>query len=130
MKVTGKNRRLDRSVVLCIDDETVGLTLRSKVLELEGYNVLKASSGAEGLELFRQMQPDLVVLDHFMPGMNGDEVATQIRSISPGTPLILLSACVDLPRESQSLFNACVPKGEAPTKLLRQMHHLLSIVEC
>jgi CheY-like chemotaxis protein len=121
-----QNKGFDRSVVLCIDDEAVGLKLRSKVLELQGYNVLQASSGAEGLALFRSANPDLVVMDQSMPGMNGDEVAAQIRRISPATPLILLSACFDLPRESRSLFNAFVSKGESPANLLRQMHQLLS----
>jgi len=117
----------DRSIVLCIDDETIGLKLRSKVLELEGYAVLQASSGAEGLELFRKINPDLVVMDQSMPGMSGEEVAEQIRRMNPKTPLILHSASVDVSRESRSLFNAFVPKGEN-SNLLRQMQHLLSVV--
>jgi len=120
----------DRSVVLCIDDETIGLRLRSRMLELEGYAVLQASSGAEGLELFRKTNPDLVVMDQSMPGMSGEEVAEQIRRMNPTTPLILHSACVDLSRESRSLFNAFVPKGENNGNLLRQMQHLLSIGKC
>jgi len=115
----------DRTVILCVDDEVVGLKLRSRVLELEGYAVLVASSGPEGVELFRRTSPDLVILDHSMPGMNGDEVAAQMRRINPKTPLILLSAYMDLPKDSLSLFDACVAKGENPSYLLRHMHHLL-----
>ncbi len=118
--------REDRSVVLCIDDETVGLKLRSCVLELEGYTVLVAHSGKEGLELFQLARPDLVVIDHSMPGMNGDEVAAQMRRINPKTPLILLSAYMDLPKKALSLFDACVAKGENPSYLLGHMHHLLA----
>jgi CheY-like chemotaxis protein len=62
-------------MILCIDDEPVGLRVRKMLLESQGYKVLTATSGREGLQLFATHPVDAVVLDYTMPEMNGDQVA-------------------------------------------------------
>ena len=52
-------------LILCIDDADIALRVRKILLGAEGYNVLTASSGEEGLEIFRQNSIELVIADHF-----------------------------------------------------------------
>src|SRR5579872_5255755 len=99
--------------ILCIDDEELGLLVRKMTLEAEGYDVTIASDGASGLQLFETQSFDLVLLDHSMPGMNGGQVAQQLRQRSPQTPIVLLSAYVTLPEEHVAMVDAYITKGEA-----------------
>ena len=57
--------------LLCIDDDVQSLEIRKIVFEASGYRVLTASSGADGLRLFRSYPVDAVVLDYHMPEMDG-----------------------------------------------------------
>lgn len=99
-------------VVLCVDDEAVGLKVRSILLERAGYKVLTASDGQAGLEVFRANKVDAVILDYSMPGMSGGEVARAMREIKPNVPILLLSAYVGLHDEVQSIVDVYMTKGE------------------
>ncbi|MGA8530064.1 MAG: response regulator [Acidobacteriaceae bacterium] len=85
--------------ILCIDDEALGLQIRKAVLERAGYHVLTAIDGAAGLALFRKESVDGVVLDYYMPEMDGGTVAETMRRERPGIPIMLLSAYINLPTE-------------------------------
>ena len=61
-------------------------------LKTSGYEVLTARTGEEGLELFQKENPDLVLLDHWLPGMNGDEVLRRIKEEDPEIPVIVMTA--------------------------------------
>lgn len=77
--------------VLIIDDDEQLRTLFRKVLESAGYLVSEASSGHEGVRLFRQTPTALVITDLFMPKMDGLEVTTALRRESPPVKIILLT---------------------------------------
>ncbi len=80
--------------ILVVDDEKNILELVRFNLEREGYEVLTATDGAEGLDLARRESPDLIVLDVMLPGMNGLEVCRELH-LDPATgniPIIMLSA--------------------------------------
>ena len=62
-------------LILCVDDEVVGLRVRKILLERAGYRVLTAEDGRSGIDLFASEPVDAVVLDYAMPGMHGGEVA-------------------------------------------------------
>ena len=111
--------------ILCIDDEELGLLVRKMTLEAEGYDVAIASDGPSGLELFGSQAFDLVLLDHSMPGMNGGQVAEQLRQRSPGTPIVLLSAYVTLPEEHIAMVDAYITKGESTDLLLTTVRQLI-----
>jgi CheY-like chemotaxis protein len=113
-------------LVLCVDDEVVGLKVRKLLLERAGYSVLTAADGASGLDIFASHPIEAVVLDYAMPGMHGGEVARQMREIKPGVPILLLSAYVGLPDEVSSLVNIYMTKGEGAPALLANLNHLLS----
>ncbi|HJT72326.1 MAG TPA: response regulator [Terriglobales bacterium] len=104
--------------VLCIDDDELGLMVRRLTLEAEGFEVATAANGAKGLELLAASPFDVVLLDHSMPGMNGGEVAQQIRSNYPGIPIVFLSAYITLPEEHLELVDAYITKGDSTEALL------------
>ncbi|NWF93920.1 MAG: sigma-54-dependent Fis family transcriptional regulator [Syntrophaceae bacterium] len=81
-----------RFKVLVIDDELILRNSLGVALKTSGYEVLPAGTGEEGLELFRKEKPDLVLLDHWLPGINGDEVLRQIREEDQEIPVIVMTA--------------------------------------
>jgi two-component system response regulator AtoC len=81
-----------RFKILVIDDEPILRDSLKLALETSGYEVLTARSGEEGLELFQKRNPDLVLLDHWLPAMNGDEVLRRIKEEDPETPVIIMTA--------------------------------------
>ena len=81
-----------RKKILVVDDEESIHLLYREELEEEGYEVISAMTGEEGLKLFQEEKPDLVILDINMPGMDGIEVLRQMKQMSPDVPVILSSA--------------------------------------
>jgi CheY-like chemotaxis protein len=114
-------------LVLCVDDEAVGLHVRKVLLERAGYRVLTAEDGYSGLELFANQPVDAVVLDYSMPGMHGGEVARRMRQSKPHVPILLLSAYVGLPDEVSSLVDVYMTKGEGAPALLNTLGSLLTV---
>jgi CheY-like chemotaxis protein len=115
------------ATILCIDDEPTGLILRKMLLEGEGYSVLLAPSGHDGLATLQSSRVDAVVLDYRMPHMSGDEVAVRIRKHWPSLPIILLSGYPqDVPKEMLNQVNAFVWKGGDPTELLTAIWSVLN----
>jgi CheY-like chemotaxis protein len=114
-------------LVLCVDDEVVGLRVRKILLERAGYQVLTAQDGYSGLELFASQPVEAVVLDYSMPGMHGGEVAQRMRQTKPAIPILLLSAYVGLPDEVSALVDVYMTKGEGAPVLLQKLGSLLSV---
>src|SRR5580700_4926386 len=113
------------NLVLCVDDELVGLQVRKILLERAGYCVLTASDGPSGLEIFDSRPVEAVVLDYAMPGMHGGEVAVRMRQSKPHVPILLLSAYIGLPAEVTSLVDLYMTKGEGAPVLLKKLGSLL-----
>ena len=87
-------------------------------LETFGYTVLTAPSGSKGLELASIHSVDVVIVDYFMPEMNGQEVAIEIRRIRPQAPIIMLSGAVDVPEQALKLVDAFIAKDRLASQLL------------
>lgn len=87
--------------VLVVDDEADIRTLCKVNLEYEGYRVLEAANGEEALDLARKEQPDLILLDLMMPGMDGWDVMENLQGnhATAKIPVIFLTALAD--EESQ-----------------------------
>ena len=83
--------------ILVVDDEDRSLRLVEAMLAPEGYEIVLAHSGEEGLEKIRETCPDIGLLDIMMPGMNGYEVLRILRQ----NPIFLLSC---LPRKKKQLL--------------------------
>jgi CheY-like chemotaxis protein len=113
-------------LILCIDDEALGLKIRKAVLEKEGFRVLTAADGSSGLNLFLGEPVEGVILDYFMPGMDGGQVALAMREQRPHVPILMLSANVNLPPEVVKVVDFTVLKGEGPAELLVKLRRMLS----
>ncbi len=85
-------------LLLVVDDDIVIRTMLMKALQKQGYETIEAPNGAEGIELFRQYQPDLVLLDVLMPVMNGFEACIEMRNNDPErmVPIIMLTGLDDV----------------------------------
>ena len=118
----------DSHLVLCVDDEMIGLQVRKILLERAGYRVLTAQDGFEGLEVFEKEPVQAVVLDYSMPGMHGGEVALKMRQVKPEIPILLLSAYVGLPAEVTSVVDLYMTKGEGADVLLEKLNTLITTV--
>jgi DNA-binding response OmpR family regulator len=77
--------------ILVVDDDADIRTLVSELLQRAGHGVIEAPDGESGLRLFYAQQPDLVLLDVSMPGLDGWEVLTRIRELSD-VPVLMLTA--------------------------------------
>jgi CheY-like chemotaxis protein len=101
--------------VLYIEDNLHSIELVRRILDKEGYEVLCAANGEQGLEIAFEEKPDLIITDIHMPRMNGLEVAAQIRSNLDlkDIPMIALTAHTmygDKEAYLRTGFNAVVAK--------------------
>jgi CheY-like chemotaxis protein len=121
---------LSSGVVLCIDDNQHVLECEKAFLESFGYTVLTATSGGKGLELASIHSVDVVIVDYFMPEMNGHEVAIEMRRLMPQAPIIMVSAALDVPEQALNLVDAFIAKDRLTSQLLSviaQLHGCGSI---
>jgi two-component system cell cycle sensor histidine kinase/response regulator CckA len=77
--------------ILVVDDNNVLLIVVSKMLSLLGYDVSSADSGANGLNVFRKSNFDLVLSDYDMPGMDGVAFACSVKKSSPSTRVVIMT---------------------------------------
>ncbi len=83
-----------RHVVLVVDDDPALAEMLQIILRQEGYDTAYCSRGDQALAAFHSVQPELVLLDVMLPGMDGIEICRQIRAVS-GVPIIMLTARSD-----------------------------------
>ena len=81
-----------RTRILVVDDDRKIVDLVRAYLDKDGYRVLTAHDGLQALELTRQKQPDLIVLDLMLPGIDGLDVCRLLRSEGNKVPIIMLTA--------------------------------------
>lgn len=80
--------------ILVIDDDIAITELMSMLLKTHGFDVITTNSGAEGVKLVEQKNPNVVLLDLMMPDMDGWQVSKAIRTFS-NVPILILSAIND-----------------------------------
>lgn len=109
------------ATVLCIDDEPSAIETRRLLLESDGYQVIDASTGEEGLRIFQSNKIDVVVVDYWMSEMNGLVVAQEIKRLDPAMPVIMLSGLPELPGEAVGIADRWILKGRSPEALLEAL---------
>ncbi len=83
--------------ILTIDDQLLVTYSVQRILSNRGYAVKTASDGLEGIKMFEQFQPDLVIVDYHMPKMNGVEVVEYIRvKRNSKIPILIMSGNTDV----------------------------------
>jgi two-component system response regulator HydG len=78
--------------ILVVDDEESNLKVLERMLQKAGYRVFLAASGPEALDVLRSEQPELVLTDLRMPGMDGLELLRAARTVAPSTEVVLMTA--------------------------------------
>ncbi len=78
--------------ILIVEDEETIRKLERINLEMEGYEVVEAASGEEGLEVAKRENPDIVLLDVMLPGIDGFEVCRQLRAMEREVGIIMVTA--------------------------------------
>ena len=105
-------------MLLCIDDNEDVLECEKEFLESFGYTVLTALSGGKGLELASIHSVDVVIVDYFMPEMDGQDVAIEMRRLRPQAPIIMLSGAVEVPKQVLQCVDAFIAKDRLASQLL------------
>ncbi|ONG56185.1 hybrid sensor histidine kinase/response regulator [Pseudoroseomonas deserti] len=117
------------SILLVEDSDTQALQMR-RLLEAQGFAVSRAASAELALEQLNEALPALVIVDYHLPGMNGDELARQIRlsTRTRAIPVLMLTEAREGDLERQGLesgADAYVPKSADPALLLLRLRALL-----
>jgi DNA-binding response OmpR family regulator len=119
------------STVLVVEDDPVILRLLEVNFELEGFRVLSAKDGAEGIEVARAERPDVILTDIMMPKVSGLELVKAVKGDPDigGTPIILLSAkaqSADLKAGLDAGADDYVTKPFEPLDLVDRVNALVS----
>lgn len=107
-----------KAKILIIDDEELVLAGWEYALASAGYHVSTASEGKVAVEIAEKEQPDVVITDLFMPIMNGVEICRQIKAVSPGSEIVLISG---YPEETPRFYMQFVKAGGKDTFLRKPL---------
>ena len=116
--------------VLVVDDEPMARTLLRLMLVRAGFEVVEAEDGYDALDKLKEDEPDVMILDVMMPGIDGFRVCETVRA-APSTsnlPIIMLSAKTDLESVNRGLrlgANKYLTKPISPEELTRQVRDVL-----
>jgi CheY-like chemotaxis protein len=121
MEAAMLQRESYKPLVLCVDDDEAILKVTKFALEGKGYRVLAVNNGAAALEAFAASPVDAVILDYEMPGMNGGQVAIEMKRIKPNIPKMLFSSSDSIPAEVTKIFQDRCYK---PSNLFTLMAHV------
>jgi CheY-like chemotaxis protein len=130
--IEGQNTALPKLAVLLVEDNPVNQQFMSTLLSKRGHVVTIANNGQEAVEVFREEEFDIILMDIQMPVMGGDEATRLIRKLEPNgsTPIIAVSAHA-LPEERERILrggaNAFVLKPIKVDQLLGVMASVLSV---
>jgi DNA-binding response OmpR family regulator len=91
MSVTGPQDSVNTTSILIVDDDLMVLELIKEAFEMFESEVFIANNGLDGLDLFNKKQPDIVLTDIQMPGMDGAELAGRIREHSPEAVIAVMT---------------------------------------
>ena len=111
--------------ILVVDDALVTRESIAHFLTFNGYTVETATSGEEGLEKFKVGQFDVVLTDWNMPGIDGPQLVDAIKELSPGTPVVLTSAFIDLGADAE-LPRADRIVSKLPGEMLKALQDIAS----
>ena len=98
--------------VLLVDDDSIVLELVSLMLTAKGTQIVRAAGGQEALDLLKSSSvlPDIVLVDHQMPGVSGVDVARYVKSIAEPRPRVVAMSASPLPEEDLAIFDDFLPK--------------------
>lgn len=104
------------ALVLIIDDAAFSRRMIRKFLQIDGYEILEASNGREGLEMVHNHKPNCVLADILMPDMNGFEFLQALKDEKLQIPTIIISADIQEGARNQSFHLGAVNFINKPPK--------------
>ena len=111
--------------ILLIEDDPSARESTKLLLSIDRHRVTEAGDGTEALALIAREPFDLVLLDYFMPGMHGGEVAHQIKRIAPALPILMITAYLEKLTNYDKPVNAVLGKPFAIDDLRNEIAKLL-----
>ena len=116
--------------IMAVDDQTDIVSLLKRILESAGYAFVGCCSGEECLEKYAKEKPDLILLDIWMPGVDGWQVYERIRSINKAQKIAFLSALGIGPQSQVKLIKLgirdYISKPFEPNELLERVREILA----
>ena len=110
--------------IVAIDDEPEFIDLLESYFGLRGYEINVAVRGAKGIEVVKEKNPDVVLMDLKMPGIDGDEVLKLLKSMNPSPKVIFITAYDDGGKTKARLLKmgayACLDKPISSLKDLEE----------
>ena len=113
--------------ILIVDDEHMQRDLLKGFLEKKGYEVEQAENGGEALALFRRLPFQLVLLDHRMPDMNGDELLEKMKEANPLVKAIMITAYGDVDKAVRVLKLGALDFLEKPLDLAELLEKIRTV---
>ena len=120
-----QNRVLGRRILLVEDDPGARESIKL-LLTIDRHDVVAANEGPEAIELVKSRPFDLAILDYFMPGMQGSEVALRFREIAPFMPILMVTAYLEKLGASDKPVDAVIGKPFVIEDLRRAIAKLLA----
>ena len=111
------------STVLCIHRDPSQLSL----LEENGYTLVTATNGREGLRLFMSRHVDAIVLEHHLGLLDGSVIAGEFKQVRPEVPIVMLIDHPDLPDRALKSVDAFVTKSDGAHILWATVHFVLNM---
>lgn len=123
-------RDSDRQLVLVVEDEPHDWEIYGKMLWYNGFDVLYAREGAEGLALAREYRPDLVLLDLGLPEMDGLELCKRLKEdpATSGVPVLILTARPEGKYGEKARLAGCDRYLEKPKTPLEVLNEVESVI--
>jgi two-component system cell cycle sensor histidine kinase/response regulator CckA len=119
-----KGRVLGKRILLADDQPGVREAVHM-LLSLDGHTVVEAANGKEALEFFQTDRFDLIITDHAMPQMHGNELAVRIKQAAPAQPIIMITAYPERLGSSENPVDAILNKPFQLDDLRRAIARLL-----
>ncbi|MBC7185762.1 MAG: sigma-54-dependent Fis family transcriptional regulator [Calditrichaeota bacterium] len=117
-------KRQGAAHILVVDDEQKALDIMEDILMHEGYRVSTATTAEEALRLAEQENPDLVLLDLVMPGVNGMELLRRLVALDSTRPVVMISAHGDIPKAVDAILQGATDFLQKPVKLPDLLRHI------
>ena len=126
IKFMAEQKRIVGKRILLVEDDQGARDSIKLLLTIDRHEVVEATAGAEAIELLKSQPFDLAILDYFMPGMRGSQLALHIRNIAPALPILMITAYLEKLGDSDKPVDAVIGKPFAVEELRRAIAKLLS----
>ena len=118
---------MSRVKIVAIDDEADFIDMIKNYFEPRGYDITVAVRGTKGIELVKEKKPDVVLMDLKMPGIDGDEVLSLLKSMDPSPKVIFVTAYDDGGKtKSRLLKMGAYAYFDKPVSSLRELEEAVN----